>query len=517
MNEPLALVIDVGTQSLRTSLVNTNGKIIAIVKHKYDKPYTKPKPGWFEQDPDYYYQTIIDCLKKLTSTNKLACNDIVGMTLTCFRDTAVLLDKDYKPLSESIMWFDQRMAKASQKLPLAKKVIIKLVGMGDTVLLNQRKAVAIWYQQNQPQLWDKVDKFVALSTYLNYKLINVLGDSASAYTGHYPLNFKKRKWAKASELKNVYNVETSKLAKLFKEGDVIGYSGESLSQLTNLPTNIPFIASGSDKSCETLGNGCIDNNFGSISYGTASTITVTSKNYREPEKFLPAYPSCISNYYNSEVQIYRGYWMLGWFGKEFAQKELEEANIANLALEEVLNKKIAEIPAGSEGLILQPYWGAGLKRPLAKGTIIGFSEVHTKLHFYRAIIEGIAYALKEGLLSIQKSQHHKINKLVISGGGSQSDIICQITADIFNTNVVKIQTTEATTIGAAICIFLAKNIFKSVPEAITSLVHYQSSYQPNSTTASIYDKLFKNVYTKIYPQNKRLHKQIKLLNGEITH
>ena len=147
-----------------------------------------------------------------------------------------------------------------------------------------------------------------------------------------------------------------------------------------------------------------------------------------------------------EVQIYRGYWMLSWFSKNFCSELIDEAKIQEMAVEELLNKELSKIPPGSDGLVLQPYWGPGLRRPLAKGGIIGFSDVHTRAHLYRAIIEGIAYALKEGLEGIEKSQKHKVKELRISGGGSQSDAICQITADVFNLPVSRVQTFETTSL-----------------------------------------------------------------------
>ena len=123
---------------------------------------------------------------------------------------------------------------------------------------------------------------------------------------------------------------------------------------------------------------------------------------------------------------------MNWFVQQFGQNESIEAQIEKVAPEEVLNEKLMDIPPGSDGLILQPYWGPGLSRPLAKGAVIGFFDVHTKYHFYRAIIEGIGFALKEGLESIEKRSHKKIKYLTIAGGGSRSDAICQITADLFN-------------------------------------------------------------------------------------
>ena len=115
------------------------------------------------------------------------------------------------------------------------------------------------------------------------------------------------------------------------------------------------------------------------------------------QKFLPAYAGAVPGLYSLDVQIYRGYWMLRWFANEFASEIEKESSLKKVPTEAVLNEWLDDVPPGSDGLILQPYWGPGLARPLGKGAIVGFSSVHTRKHIYRAIVEGIAFELREGL------------------------------------------------------------------------------------------------------------------------
>ena len=187
---------------------------------------------------------------------------------------------------------------------------------------------------------------------------------------------------------------------------------------------------------------------------------------------------------------------------------VDESKIQDMAVEELLNEKLNDIPPGSDGLVLQPYWGPGLRRPLAKGGVIGFSDIHTREHFYRAIIEGIGYALKEGLESIEKSQHHKVKELRISGGGSQSDAICQITADIFNIPVSRVQTYETTSLGEAIATFVAIGEFKDINEAMEAMTHKTMTFYPVPEAAEQYQELYKHVYIRMYPRLKRIYRYI---------
>lgn len=509
MKNPLVLTIDFGTQSVRTALINKNGEIEAIIKKKYDPAYISEEKGYAEQDPDFYYEMLIECLKKLSDDNPDKLNRIIGSTISTFRDSSVQLDKDLKPVRKSILWLDQRMAKGSEKLPFGYNTLFSLVGMKETIKLNRSRTMAHWIKENEPQNWSKTYKYVNISTYLTYKLTGQLVDSAANLTGHYPINFKTRKWQGEKALKGViFGIPKRMLFELKQPGELIGEINKEICDLTGLPSGIKLFASGSDKACETLGLGALNKSIGAISYGTASTIEVSNQKYHEPEPFLPAYPAAVPNWYNMEVQIYRGYWMLSWFSKNFASELIDESKIQSLAVEELLNSKLSEIPPGSDGLVLQPYWGPGLRRPLAKGGIIGFSDIHTREHLYRAIIEGIGYALKEGLQSIEKSQRHKVKELMISGGGSQSDIICQITADIFNLPVSRVQTYETTSLGAAIATFTALKEFDSIEEATQAMVHKTVTFSPNEVASQQYEDLYKHVYLKMFPRLKDVYKHI---------
>ena len=508
-NTPLVLTIDFGTQSLRTALINKNGEIEALIKRKYNPVYISIEKGYAEQDPDFYYNNLVEALKELAKSNKDKLDRIKGSTISTFRDTSVQLDKDLKPVRKSILWLDQRLAKAEEKLPFGYSALFSLVGMKDTIKLNRSRTMAHWIKENEPEIWSKTDKYVNISTYLTYKLTGKLEDSCANLTGHYPFNFKKRVWWGEKALKGViFGIPRRMLFTLKQPGEVIGEFSEEICKITGLPRGILLFASGSDKACETLGLGALSNEIGAVSYGTASTIEVSNKKYHEPEPFLPAYPAAVPDWYNMEVQIYRGYWMLSWFSENFARETIDESKIQKMAVEELLNKNLSKIPPGSDGLVLQPYWGPGLRRPLAKGAIIGFSDVHTREHMYRAMIEGIAYALKEGLEGIEKSQKHKVKELRISGGGSQSDAICQITADIFNLPVSRVQTYETTSLGAAISVFVALKEFNSVEEAMKAMSHKTDTFTPNPEAAKTYEDLYRKVYLKLFPRLKDVYKDI---------
>ena len=158
------------------------------------------------------------------------------------------------------------------------------------------------------------------------------------------------------------------------------------------------------------------------------------------------------NAYNTEVMIYRGFWMVSWFKKQFGLHERQVAHDKKVAPEALFDELVNSVPAGSMGLMLQPYWSPGTRipGPEAKGAVIGFGDVHTRAHLYRSILEGLAYGLREGKERIEKSSGVSITKLRISGGGSQSDAAMQLTANIFNLPAERPSTYETSGLGAAI-------------------------------------------------------------------
>lgn len=514
-NEKLILTIDFGTQSVRVSIFDKHGNTLAQEKEVYIRPNICKAPNQAEQDPKYFYECLCVACKRITEKNKDIIGNLAGITMDCFRDSAVLLDKDRNVIRPCILWFDQRRAECKKKLPAFHRFLFKLVGKTDAINLNRKRTVSNWIIENEPENWAKVDKYVQISTYFNYLLTGELKDSSSNYGGHYPLNYKKREFYE-KPLKQltaqIFSIDRHMCCDLVKEGEVIGYINEEASKETSLPVGLPLYACGSDKSCETLGLGIIDDKAGAISLGTAASIETTTIKYKESEPFLPGFPSCIPGYFNMDIQVYRGFWMINWFLKEFAGKENISDILAHENTPEELNSHLKDVPVGSDGLVLQPYWGPALSRPTAKGAVIGFSDATTQNHFYRAIVEGIGYALREGLEHFEKVLKHPIKELRISGGGSQSDEICQLYADLFNRPVRRTQTFETGSLGAAIAGFLAIKEYKSPEEAIAGMVKLGDPFLPDEKNAKTYNYLYKNVYLTLYKSLKDTYSAIREFN-----
>lgn len=514
MSDKYVLTIDCGTQSIRALIFDKNGTLIGKKKREFE-PYFSNYPGWAEQDPEVYWDNLCIVCKEL----KEECQDIweyvEGVVVTTLRDTCINLDKDGNVLRPAILWLDQRVADKVKAFSSIENLAFSTIGMKKAINISQKKGKAYWIRQHEPEIWEKTHKYILISAYFHFKLTGEIKDSIANQIAHIPFDYKNKCWPKSSISYRwtLFGVEKEKLPLLVNPGETIGKITKKAAELTGIREGTILIAGASDKGCETLGNGCLSEESASISFGTTATVQTTSKKYFEPIKFMPAYPSAMEGHYNPEIEIFRGYWMISWFKKEFAMREMQEALLKDISPEALLNERLDEIPPGSHGLILQPYWGPGLKTPDAKGAIIGFGDVHTRAHIYRAIIEGINYALLEGIEKIEKKSGEKIKEIAVCGGGSQSDTICQITSDMLNRKIYKGQTYEISGLGASIIGYVALGVYSSYEEAIKHMFKRTKEFTPNASNAEIYSLLYKKVYVKIYPSLKNLYKDIKEITG----
>jgi sugar (pentulose or hexulose) kinase len=219
--------------------------------------------------------------------------------------------------------------------------------------------------------------------------------------------------------------------------------------------------------------------------------------------------------YSLEIQIYRGYWMVSWFKKEFAHYEQQIAQERGIATEALFDELVNQVPPGALGLTLLPYWSPGLKMPgpEAKGAIIGFGDVHTRAHLYRAILEGLAYGLREGKERTERRSHIPITELRVAGGGSQSDAALQLTADIFGLPTVRPHIYEASGLGAAIDGAVGLRLHPDFETAVHEMTRVGDTFEPNSQHHEIYDALYRRVYKQMYPRLKPLYQEIREITG----
>ncbi len=509
------LSIDNGTQSVRALLFDTKGNLIAKGQQSIT-PYFSLHPSWAEQEPEYYWTSVKQACDLLWAKVDIDRTKIVGMSITTQRGTVVNLDAEGQPLRPAIVWLDQRHAEVYEDVIWPWNWIFKIANVEDIIRQFQEKSQAIWIRQQQPEIWEKTHKYLLLSGYLNYRFTDQYVDSIGSQVGYIPFDYKKLDWLKKSDWRwPMLSIKPDMLPKLIQPGELIGHVTKAAAEHTGIPEGLPVIASASDKACEIIGSGGNTPNVGCLSYGTTATVNITTKKYVEAIPHMPPFPSAIPHHYSSEFMIYRGFWLVSWFKEEFGQYEQDLAERQGVAPESLFDQLVDQVPAGSMGLVLQPYWTPGARDPgpEAKGGIIGFGDVHTRAHIYRAILEGLAYGLREGKERIERRNQVRINKLRISGGGSQSDAAMQLTANIFGLATERPHTYETSGLGAAIVSAVGLGIYSSFDEAIESMTRVGDVFEPQADIVRIYDRLYREVYLKMYKQLQPLYQSIRDITG----
>ncbi len=515
MPTPCLLAIDHGTQSVRALLFDLQGNLLDKAQVAITS-YRSPEPGWMECEPEDFWQTLCTATRELMARTTVPPASIAGVVVTTQRAVPVTLDAHGQPLRPSMIWLDQRRAARAPRLPWWWEAAFAGIGMRTTVRHFQHEAEANWIAQHQPDLWARVDKFLLLSGWLHWRLAGRMVDSVASQVGYVPFDYKRGRWAGAHDWKwHALPVRRAMLPELVPAGTVIGRVSAQAALESGLPEGLPVVASAADKACEVLGAGCLTPEIGCLSYGTAATFNTTTKRYLEATRFIPPYPAAIPGHYNTEIQITRGFWMVNWFKEQFGQNEAMEAARLGVTPESLFDALVGRVPAGSLGLTLQPFWNPGIKvpGPEAKGAVIGFGDVHTRAHLYRAILEGLAYALREARERIERRGGARITRLRVAGGGSQSDAAMQITADVFNLPCERAHLYETSGLGAAIIASVGLGLHADFASAVQAMTRVGRVFEPIPAHARTYEQLYRRVYLRMYDRLRPLYADIRAITG----
>ena len=518
MNPRYILAIDNGTQSVRALIFDLQGNLVDKAQVAIDT-YQSPQPGWVENDPEAFWLSLSTACQRLWATIQVPKESIAGVVITTQRATTIALDKDGNPLRPAIIWLDQRRTEQTPRLKWWWEAAFKLIGMRDTVRHFQKESEANWIAQNQPEIWARTDKYLLLSGYLNYRFTGRFVDSVASQVGYIPFDYKKGCWAGPHDWKwQAIPVKRHMLPELVAAGTRIGTVTAQAARDTGIPEGLPVIAGAADKACEVIGAGCLTPEIACLSYGTTATVNTTTPRYLEATPFSPPYQAAVPRHFNTEIQITRGFWMVSWFKEQFGLHEQQLANQRGIAAETLFDELVNAVPPGAQGLMLQPFWNPGIKipGPEAKGAIIGFGDVHHRAHLYRAILEGLAYALREAKERIEKRSGTRITTVRVSGGGSQSDAAMQITANVFNLPCGRPHLYETSGLGAAILAAVSLGFYPDFASAIAHMTRMGQVFQPEPEHVRTYEQLYTRVYRHMYARLQPLYRDIQDITGYPT-
>jgi sugar (pentulose or hexulose) kinase len=509
------LALDVGTQSVRALLFDPRGVLVAMGRVPIE-PYRSPQPGWAEQDPEVWWDAVGSACRRLWTDPAARRDAVAAVALTSQRATIVAADDDGTPVRPAIVWLDQRRTEGLPAVGGPWGLAFRLARVDETVARFQADCEANWIERFEPAVWRRIRRYGVLSSWLTSRLVGSWVDSAAAQIGFLPFDFKASRWAGRLDWKwRVANFDPAWLPTLVPPTGLLGELTAPAAEHLGLPPGLPLVASAGDKQAEALGSGAVTPDVAALSFGTTATIGTTHRRYLEAIPLVPSYPAAIPGAWLVELQVFRGFWMVEWFKREFGAAEIVRGDVLDVPPEALFEELLAASEPGSMGLVLQPYWTPGIRfpGPEAKGAIVGFGDVHGRAHVYRAILEGLAYGLREGAERTVRRSRVPIRELRVSGGGSQSRAAVQLFADVFGIPASTPHTHEAAGLGAAIDAALGIGLHADPVAAVAEMVRVGDRFEPDRGASRTYDDLYRSVYLPMYERLQPLYREIRRITG----
>lgn len=489
----LVIGIDCSTTACKAIAWNKQGKAVAEGRATY--PLLQPQANWYEQDAAQWWYSTCDAIKQLLT--QIDTKQIEAVCITHQRETFVAVDSEGKAVRNAIVWMDKRSRQQVNYLAekIGKEEINQLTGKPNAMTPSLPKI--IWLTQHEMETVTRTHKFLDVHGYLVYQLTKNFRTSLASADPMGVIDMQANTWA--DNLLSCLGLQTEQFAELVQPGSIIGYVHESAAAATGLPDGLPVIAGAGDGQCAGLGANAVGNNRAYLNLGTAIASGIISSDYLVNPAFRTVYAPIEKSYF-LETVLLGGVFTINWFVEKFAN-DLRYNNL-NLCPEEILETAAAKLPPGADGLILVPYWNHVMNPywdASASGITIGWTGTHGREHLYRAILEGIAFEQRLVGDAVMAAMQQKFSEYVVMGGGSQSNLWCQIIADITGVPVVRSTTTEATCLGAGILCAVAVGWYPDINIAAESMTGTGSRFTPDSQTQAIYEKLYTEVYKPLFP------------------
>jgi sugar (pentulose or hexulose) kinase len=503
------VVIDGGTQNIKAFIFDENGTEVHAESSPVN-PCFAVQPDFSELDAAAYLEITQAVTRAAVHNSRVPLDRLAAVAITTHRSTIVPVDQRGIPIRPAITWLDERKTEGL-RMPGGPIVslALRVAGMAERLREYQRRSKFNWLRRHEPENYARTFKFLTISSHIFHSLSGDFKDCSSMIVGLFPIDLKGLRWHSWQVVYDVLGVDRGRLPELVSPVDIAGAVSEEGARRFGIPKGLPVIIGAGDKQSELLGAGVTTGDLAAISYGTAAVIELLSDKYiTHPRMEFFTWGAAMPGHWALEGFVGRGYWMVSWFKRQFGRREEDEALKLGITPEALLDRQTADIPPGSMGLLVHPYWHPRENDPLSKGAIIGFSGEHTRAHVYRAIIEGIAYELRRLGELIARRSGSSITQLRVGGGGSRSDEVMQITADVFGLPVMRMHTDNLSALGAAIDAAVALGIHDGFPQAVERMVRIKRAFQPIAENADIYDRLFREVYVNIYAALSPLHSRI---------
>jgi len=495
----LFLGIDVGTSGTRALLIDEAGKVIASGTEDH-RPFASPQSGWAEQDPLDWWRACGVAVKKALSAARAKAEEVAAIGFSGQMHGAVLLDESGNVVRPAIIWCDQRTEKQSKDLEAAFGLskIIQLTC--NPPLTNFTLTKLLWVRENEPQNWSRIRYVMLPKDYIRFRLTGDRAIDMADASGTLMLDVANRKWSE--KILSGAKISQEWLPALFESPDVCGKLSQEGAQATGLRIGTPVVAGAGDQAAGAVGMGIVRAGVVSATIGTSGVVfAATDRPALDPHGRLHTFCHAIPGRWHVMGVTQAAGLSLRWFRDQFGSSAKDGRDPYD-----GLSDEASKIPAGSDGLFWAPYlMGERTPHldPNVRGALVGVSPSHTRAHIIRAILEGVAFSLKD-TFSIFEELNVPVTKIRLGGGGARSQLWRQIQADVYAHEVELVEAEEGAAYGAAILAGVGAKYWKSVDEACDAIVRVAKRVAPNAKDSATMQNNYAT-YGRIYPALRSLH------------
>lgn len=492
------LGLDIGTSGVKGILIRVTGDIECANTVTY--PLYTAHPGWAEQNPGDWWEATKRCIKGVIEKSGINPGDIKGISFSGQMHSSVFLDKELEVIRPAILWSDTRTSKQCQEIYAAVGGLKDLIGYVSNPALEGFTAPKIlWLKENEPDNYSKLELVLLPKDYIRYKLTAEIHTEVSDGAGTLMMDVKKKDWSDALLAK--LDISRQILPPVVDSVTVTGKITSEAAKKTGLQTGTPVVAGGADNACGAVGSGIIKQGRVMASIGTSGVVVAqTAAPLVDKGGKLHLFNHAIpDNWYMMGVMLSAGM-SFSW---------LKENLFANKLDYNHLNKKAAEVGAGSEGLLFLPYL-YGERTPHAdanaRGVFFGISGKHQQAHFIRSVMEGVSFGLRDSLELI-KDKGVKISGVRVIGGGARSECWQEILANVFGQEIRLLNVEEGPAFGAAIIAGIGTGIYNSFSEIDGEIVKVTRTITPDEKEVEYYNGLYQ-IYKGLYKSLKNDFKEL---------
>lgn len=494
------LGIDVGTNGCKATLLRSDGVVIATSSHEYSVEF--PKPGWAEQDPEAVYRACVKSVREVVDKSRVESREIVGIGLTGHMHSSTLIGVDGEPVRPIIVWMDQRSTKQVEwlKRNIGEDEVSRITynPITTTYTLPQ----LLWVREEEPDNWKRVYKVLQPKDFIKYRLTKNPSTDYTDAAATLMLDCRSHKWSK--EILEKTSIPLEILPEIHEPHEVIGSISRRAAEDLKLKEGTPVVAGAGDVAAESFAVGLLEEGSSLIRLGTAGAIFVTTrKPVPDPKKRVFYFAHVIKGYWFIVAATQASGWSVRWLREVFYTGLSEEEAYP------LIDSEAKEAPVGSEGLIYHPYlmgerspyWD-----PFLRGDFIGVTARHSRKHFSRAVLEGVAFSFKDNF-EVIKELGAKLEEVKLIGGGAKSSIWRKIICDVLGVKAYLPKVGDAS-LGAAMLAGLGVKVFEDYREAVEKCLKIEAVEEPDLKNYQLYSRLF-----KIY---KDAQKRLQKVNHEIA-